>query len=171
MAHCYKTEQLHMLEDAIKCYKRAANCNDREAIALHQLAKLHKELGRDEEAVFYFKKDIEKMENEERKGPNMVEALLFLATHCRIHMMTIETEVYCNRLLDYNGPEVDIPSYFDKSYHFLFFYSNLRIYFWSGYCEGEKETAKSILRGMGIEQSPSPSPSPFPSTNVDDFPP
>ncbi|KAF6159826.1 hypothetical protein GIB67_032910 [Kingdonia uniflora] len=133
MAHCYEAEHLRMLEDAIKCYKRAANCNDREAIALHRLAKLHKELGRDEEAAFYYKKDIEKMENEEREGPNMVEALLFLATHCRTYNMLKESKVYCNRLLDYNGPE--------------------------------RETAKSILRGMGIEQSP------FPSRDVDHFPP
>ncbi|KAG8379049.1 hypothetical protein BUALT_Bualt07G0047900 [Buddleja alternifolia] len=83
MAQCYETEQLHMLEEAIKCYKRAANCNDREAIALHQLAKLHCELGRTEEAAFYYKKDLERMESEEREGPNMVEALMFLAQHCK----------------------------------------------------------------------------------------
>ncbi|KAF9623284.1 hypothetical protein IFM89_000773 [Coptis chinensis] len=71
MAQCYETEQLRMLEEAIKCYKRAANCNDREAIALHQLGKLYSELGRSEEAAFYFKKDLERMEAEELEGPNM----------------------------------------------------------------------------------------------------
>ncbi|KAL6997235.1 anaphase-promoting complex component apc8 [Sarracenia purpurea var. burkii] len=70
-AQCYETEQLHMLDEAIKCYRRAANCNDREAIAVHQLAKLHSELGRLEEAAFYYKKDLERMEVEEREGPNM----------------------------------------------------------------------------------------------------
>ncbi|KAB1202423.1 Anaphase-promoting complex subunit 8 [Morella rubra] len=67
MAQCYETDQLRMLEEAIKCYRRAANCNDREAIALHQLAKLHCELGRPEEAAFYYKKDLDRMEAEERK--------------------------------------------------------------------------------------------------------
>jgi anaphase-promoting complex subunit 8 len=104
MAQCYETDQLHLLEDAIKCYRRAANCNDKEAIALHQLAKLHCELGRLEEAAFYYKKDLVRMEAEEREGPNMVEALLFLAQHCRTHKRLEEAEVYCTRLLDYTGP-------------------------------------------------------------------
>ncbi|GFZ12067.1 anaphase-promoting complex subunit 8 [Actinidia rufa] len=103
MAQCYETEQLHMLEEAIKCYRRAANCNDKEAIALHQLAKLHSELGRLEEAAFYYKKDLERMEVEEREGPNMVEALLFLATYCKSQKRFEEAEVYCTRLLDYTG--------------------------------------------------------------------
>ncbi|KAK4427192.1 Anaphase-promoting complex subunit [Sesamum alatum] len=116
MAQCFETEQLHMLEEAIKCYKRAVNCNDREAIALHQLAKLHCELGQTEEAAFYYKKDLERMEAEEREGPNMVEALMFLAQHCKTQKKFDEAEVYCTRLLDYTGPE--------------------------------KETAKSLLRGI-----------------------
>lgn len=110
MAQCYETDQLHMLEEAIKCYRRAANCNDREAIALHQLAKLHNEFGRSEEAAFYYKKDLERMESEEREGPNMVEALLFLATHCKSQKRFEEAEVYCTRLLDYTGPVSSIKS-------------------------------------------------------------
>ncbi|GAV66253.1 TPR_1 domain-containing protein/APC8 domain-containing protein/TPR_11 domain-containing protein, partial [Cephalotus follicularis] len=133
MAQCYETEQLHMLEDAIKCYRRAANCNDREAIALHQLAKLHKHLGREEEAAFYYKKDLERMEAEEREGPNMVEALTYLATHCKTRNRFEEAEVYCTRLLDYAGPE--------------------------------KETAKSLLRNMRMQQSG------FPPMDVEQFPP
>ncbi|KAL8042089.1 hypothetical protein ABFX02_09G027700 [Erythranthe guttata] len=116
MAQCYETEQLHMLEEAIKCYERAANCNDREAIALHQLAKLHCELGRSDKAAYYYKKDLDRMEAEEREGPNMVEALMFLAQHCKNQKRFDEAEVYCTRLLDYTGPE--------------------------------KETAKSLLRGI-----------------------
>ncbi|XP_026436292.1 anaphase-promoting complex subunit 8-like [Papaver somniferum] len=133
MAQCYETEQLHMLEEAIKCYERAANCNDREAIALHQLAKLHQELGRSEKAAFYYEKDLERMEAEERDGPNMVEALLFLATHCRAEKRFRQAEIYCTRLLDYTGPE--------------------------------KETAKSLLRGMKIAQSG------YPPMDTEHFPP
>uniref|UniRef100_A0A3Q7FQ14 Cdc23 domain-containing protein n=1 Tax=Solanum lycopersicum TaxID=4081 RepID=A0A3Q7FQ14_SOLLC len=119
MAQCFETEQLHMLEEAIKCYRRAANCNDREAIALHQLAKLHAELGRSEEAAFYYKKDLEIMEAEEREGPNLVEALMFLARYYKAQKRFEDAEVYCTRLLDYSGPE--------------------------------KETAKSLLRGIRYE--------------------
>ncbi|CBI27728.3 unnamed protein product, partial [Vitis vinifera] len=133
MAQCYETDQLQMLEDAIKCYKRAANCNDTEAIALHQLAKLSKELKRSEEAAFYYKKDLERMEAEEREGPNMVEALLFLATYYKSQKRFEEAEIYCTRLLDYTGPE--------------------------------KETAKSLLRGMRKAQSG------FPSMDIEHLPP
>ncbi|CAI0549577.1 unnamed protein product, partial [Linum tenue] len=104
MAQCYETEQLQMLEEAIKCYKRAASCGDKEAIALQQLAKLHRELGRFEEAAFYYKKDLERMEAEEREAQNMVEALSFLAEHCREMKRYEEAEVYCARLMDYGGP-------------------------------------------------------------------
>ncbi|RHN40600.1 putative tetratricopeptide-like helical domain-containing protein [Medicago truncatula] len=59
MAQCYENDQIHMLDEAIKCYRRASNCNDGEAIAMHQLGKLHSELGHHEEAAFYYKKDLE----------------------------------------------------------------------------------------------------------------
>ncbi|TKY67885.1 Anaphase-promoting complex subunit 8 [Spatholobus suberectus] len=133
MAQCYETDQLRMLDEAIKCYRRAANSNDREAIALHQLAKLHLELGHPEEAAFYYKKDLERMESEEREEPKMVEALLYLAKYYRAQKRFEEAEVYCTRLLDYTGPE--------------------------------RETAKSLLRGMRSTQSS------VPSMDVEHFPP
>ncbi|ESW30453.1 hypothetical protein PHAVU_002G154200 [Phaseolus vulgaris] len=133
MAQCYETDQLRMLEEAVKCYRRAANCNDREAIALHNLARLLSELGRPEEAAFFYKKDLERMESEEREGPKMVEALLYLAKYYRAQKKFEEAEVYCTRLLDYTGPE--------------------------------RETAKSILRGMRTVQSG------LPSMDVEHFPP
>ncbi|KAJ0765947.1 putative tetratricopeptide-like helical domain superfamily [Helianthus annuus] len=81
MAHCYETDQLH------------------------KLAELYNELGQSEQAAFYYKKDLERMEEEEREGPNMVEALFFLANYCKVQKRYEEAEVYCTRLLDYNGPE------------------------------------------------------------------
>ncbi|XP_078434923.1 anaphase-promoting complex subunit 8 [Wolffia australiana] len=125
MGQCYESVPLQMLEEAIKCYARAAKCNDREGIALHQLAKLHSVLGRSEQAAYYYKKDLERMEEEDRQGPNMIEALLFLARHCKTEKKIEEAEMYCTRLLDYTGPE--------------------------------KETAKSILRGLRMPQSGFPS--------------
>ncbi|CDY36901.1 BnaA06g16860D [Brassica napus] len=105
MAKCYQTEQIYMLEEAIKCYKRAVSCTDTEGIALNQLAKLHQKLGRDEEAAVYFEKDVERMDSEGLEGPNMLEALVFLATHFKTHKKFEEAEVYCTRILDYSGPE------------------------------------------------------------------
>lgn len=132
MAQCYETEQLLMLEEADKCYRRAVKCNDREAIAMHRLAKLQCELGRPDEAAYYYKKDLERMETEEREGTNMVEALLYLARYYKDQKRFEEAETYCTRLLDYTGPE--------------------------------KETAKSLLRGMRAAQSS------FPSMDVEHFP-
>lgn len=115
MAQCYESVPLQMLEEAIKCYMRAANCNDREGIALHQLAKLHSVLGRSEQAAFYYKKDLEKLEADERQGPNMIEALLFLAKHCKAEKRFEEAEMYCTRLLDYTGP-VSFYNFFSSRY-------------------------------------------------------
>ncbi|KAL9230864.1 hypothetical protein vseg_006159 [Gypsophila vaccaria] len=105
MAHCYESNQLNMLEEAIKCYKRAANQQDTEAIAVNRLAKLHDQLGQQSEAAFYYKKDLERMEIDEREGPNMVDALMFLAKYYRSQKQFDEAEIYCTRLLDYAGPE------------------------------------------------------------------
>ncbi|KAL8140764.1 hypothetical protein V2J09_006785 [Rumex salicifolius] len=105
MAHCYENDQLRMFEEAIKCYKRAANYQDAEAIAINRLAKLHNELGRNSEAAFYYKKDLERMEDEERESSNMVDALSFLANYYKNQKKYEEAEVYCTRLMDYPGPE------------------------------------------------------------------
>lgn len=105
MAQCYQSAPLQMLEDAIKCYTKAVNCNEREGIALHQLAKLHSTLGYSEKAAYFYKKDLEIMDAEERQGTNMIEALLFLTKYLKAEKRFEEAEVYCTRLLDYSGPE------------------------------------------------------------------
>ncbi|KAJ6809754.1 anaphase-promoting complex subunit 8 [Iris pallida] len=105
MAQCYESAPLKMFDEAIKCYTKAANSNDREGMALHYLAKLHSTLGHSEQAEFYYKKDLERMEAEERQGPNMVDALLFLAHHCKTEKRFEEAAMYCTRLLDHTGPE------------------------------------------------------------------
>lgn len=105
MAQCYQSAPLQMLEDAIKCYTKAVNCNEREGIALHQLAKLHSNLGHSEKAAYFYKKDLEMMDAEERQGPNMIEALLFLTKYLKAEKKFEEAEIYCTRLLDYSGPE------------------------------------------------------------------
>lgn len=116
MAQCYESAPLQMFEEAIKCYMKAAGCDDKEGIALHQLAKLHSTLGHSEQAAFFYKKDLERMEADDRQGPNMIEALLYLARHYKAEKRFEEAELYCTRLLDHTGPE--------------------------------KETAKSLLRGL-----------------------
>ncbi|CAL9232400.1 unnamed protein product, partial [Arabidopsis halleri] len=108
MAKCYQTEQLYMLEEAIKCYKRA------------HLIKLHQKLGRNEEAAFYFEKDLERMDAEGLEGPNKFEALIFLATHFKTHKKFAEAEVYCTRLLDYSGHCSFAFAYLSLDFFFVF---------------------------------------------------
>lgn len=103
MGQCYENENLQMHVAAIRCYRRAVSNNDREGIALHKLAKLHNHLKQTDQAAFYYKKNLERMENDQAEGPEIVEALLFLAQHCRNQDLLDEAEQYCTRLLDYGG--------------------------------------------------------------------
>ena len=57
------------------------------------------------------------MEAEEREGPNLVEALLFLATYYKSQKRFEEAEIYCTRLLDYTGP---VSFSFKPFFHVLF---------------------------------------------------
>lgn len=104
MGHCYENEQLKMHDSAIRCYRRAISNNDREGLALPKLAKLHNELGQTDQAAYYYKKNLERIESDQSEGPDIVEALLFLAQHCRSQNLLVEAEQYCTRLLDYGGP-------------------------------------------------------------------
>lgn len=88
----------------LRCYKRSADCNDAEGIALHELARLYGELGQADQAAVYYKKDLDRMDAEERQGPNYVEALFFLAKYCKSVGRYDEAEHYATRLLDSTGP-------------------------------------------------------------------
>lgn len=104
MGQCYESEQLQIYDAAIRCYKRAVNNNDREGIALNKLAKLHVNLGRHEQAAFYFRKNLERMEADQNESQEYVDALLFLGNYSKNNGSLEEAEVYCTRVLDYGGP-------------------------------------------------------------------
>eukprot|EP00249_Psilotum_nudum_P012993 c24091_g1_i3 orf=588-2054(-) len=104
MGKCYENDQLQMHDAAIRCYRRAVSNNDREGIALHKLAKLHRQLGQLDRAAYYYKNNIERMEADQAEHADIVEALLFLSTHCKNKNLLGEAEQYCTRLLDYGGP-------------------------------------------------------------------
>jgi len=106
LAGCY--EKLHRTQEAIKCYKRAECHNDREGIAAQHLAILyHEKLGDREQAAHYYKKHLARREAEDAMGgQDAIEALRFLAAY---HLKDVEdlpqAEEFCEKLLDYNGPE------------------------------------------------------------------
>lgn len=60
-------------------------------------------LGPNEEATFYYKKDLDRMDAYDLKGPNMVGALMFLPLHRKSMKRFQEAEVYCNSLLEYTS--------------------------------------------------------------------
>ncbi|CAM6019838.1 unnamed protein product [Sphagnum balticum] len=104
MGQCYETEQLNMHDAAIRCYRRAVSNSDREGIALHKLAKLHESLGQADQAAYYYRKNLQRMEADQNEGQDFVDALLFLANYCKNQGSLEEAEKFCDQLLDHGGP-------------------------------------------------------------------
>ncbi|KAF2073318.1 hypothetical protein CYY_005371 [Polysphondylium violaceum] len=100
---CY--EYIDRIPDAIKCYERAEENFDRERVAINKLAKLYQEMQNNEKAAYYYKKNLYHCDNEKIDGQEIIDALLFLANHCKNTNLLNQAEKYCLRLLDYAGPE------------------------------------------------------------------
>ena len=64
MAKCYETLP-NKQDEAIKCYERAECNKDREGIALNALAKLYQDRGDLDKAAVYFKKNLERRDQEQ----------------------------------------------------------------------------------------------------------
>ncbi|CAI5459191.1 unnamed protein product [Closterium sp. Yama58-4] len=104
MGQCYEAQQLQQPEAAIRCYRRAVASNESEGLALHKLSKLYEGLGQMKQAAHFYKRNLDRMDSEQVEGPELVEALLFLATHHRSEGSLAEAERYSTRLLDFGGP-------------------------------------------------------------------
>ncbi len=98
-------ELLDQIQDAIRCYERAEYNKDREGIALNKLGKLYSTLNENDKAAYYYKKNLERRDEEQLEGQETIDALLFLAQHCTITHNFDDAEKYCSRLLDYAGKE------------------------------------------------------------------
>eukprot|EP01091_Cochliopodium_minus_P015716 TRINITY_DN5679_c0_g1_i1.p1 TRINITY_DN5679_c0_g1~~TRINITY_DN5679_c0_g1_i1.p1 ORF type:complete len:638 (+),score=185.16 TRINITY_DN5679_c0_g1_i1:84-1997(+) len=101
-ATCY--ESLNKKQHAIRCYLKAESNNDREGIALNKIASLYSELGEEDTAAYYYNKIREKREMENVNGVDTMNALLFLANYCFKKNRLAESEEFCQKLLEYNGP-------------------------------------------------------------------
>ena len=104
MAGCYK--QLGKKPEAIKCYQRAEVNNDREGIALTELARLFREENDRDQAAKYFREMLKLRELQEMSCETQ-EALLFLAYYCKDTGELKEAQQHCSRLLDIGGQERD----------------------------------------------------------------
>uniref|UniRef100_A0A061QKZ3 Anaphase-promoting complex subunit 8 n=1 Tax=Tetraselmis sp. GSL018 TaxID=582737 RepID=A0A061QKZ3_9CHLO len=107
MGQCYENEQLRDNAAAIQCYKRAANNDDREGIALHKLAKIHERQGDFDTAAHYYTLNLKRIDEEGATGSDALVALSFLAQYHRDKADYAKAEHYCMRLLDFGGPQRD----------------------------------------------------------------
>ena len=81
LANCY--EKLDKPEEAIKCTQRAERVKDKEAIALHKLAKLYMQRGEEDKAARCFSENLQRLDRENLHTNETVEALKFLASYHR----------------------------------------------------------------------------------------
>ncbi|KAM6598170.1 hypothetical protein CsatA_008694 [Cannabis sativa] len=173
MARCYETDQLRMLDEAIKCYKRAVNGNDREAIALCQLAKLHHELGRSEEGRFTTKWIWKGWKMKTEKDPIWLKLCFFLLLTTR--MLRDLKKQRCIVPVFWITMALDGKMGFFRVLGRVAATRNKWVAIWVfaawpatfSFRLGlqEKEIAKSILQGMKITQSN------FPSMDAEHFSP
>ena len=77
LASCY--EKLGMQDEAILCQQRADRVKDKEAIALHKLAKLYLMCGEEDNAAKCFKGNLARLDKEKVHSYATIEALKFLA--------------------------------------------------------------------------------------------
>ena len=104
MAGCFKL--LGRKQEAIQCYKRAESNDDREGIALQELARLFDAEGDERQAAHYYAEMLKQRESHgEMVGQETQDALLFLANHCKDSGALEEAQQYCSRLLDFGGHE------------------------------------------------------------------
>ena len=81
LANCY--ERLDKPEEAIKCTQKAERVKDKEAIALHKLAKLYMMRGEDDKAAQCFQENLTRLDKENMNTPETLEALRFLSVFYR----------------------------------------------------------------------------------------
>lgn len=112
-------EELSKMDDAIRCYERARDCDEEEdSIALAKLAYLYEKMaseaskdGRQQElaalyterAAEYHLANLKRLEEEKPGGPEAVSALKFLAEYHYTRNGLRLAEQYCQRLMNYPG--------------------------------------------------------------------
>jgi anaphase-promoting complex subunit 8 len=109
MAHCYASPALDNIPAAIRCYERALE-NDKEGVAVQQLATLHKKRGDKKEAAKYYRMNLGRIDEEGLNGQDAVEALQYLAQYHKEEGELDIASTYFERLLDFQGAQEDAKS-------------------------------------------------------------
>ncbi|KMS64828.1 hypothetical protein BVRB_042250, partial [Beta vulgaris subsp. vulgaris] len=113
--HGRRYEKLDLIDDAIRCFRRAEANDDREGVAVAKLAKLYAAANETKKAVHYYKKLLAKFDDQHRstsRDPELapvcgaslsadaVEALLFLSEYYKSVGKLTEAEHCCSRLME-----------------------------------------------------------------------
>ncbi|KAJ1638501.1 hypothetical protein T492DRAFT_943643 [Pavlovales sp. CCMP2436] len=103
LAGCYRL--LNRRAEAIRCYERAESNDDREGIALQELARLHHELANDAQAATCYARNLARRDAQQLEGADTIEALKYLAEHCKRAGKLEKAQPFCARLLDCGRPQ------------------------------------------------------------------
>ena len=100
LANCY--ERLDKHDESLKCTQRAERVKDKEAIALHKLAKLYLLRGEEDKAAQCFQENLNRLDKEHLNTNETFEALKFLAFYYRQREETQLAHSYELRLQTYH---------------------------------------------------------------------
>ncbi len=81
LAHCF--EKMEKNVEAIKCTQWADRVKDKEAFAMHKLAKLYQTTGDVQKAAHYFLENLNRKGQETSNSAETVEAYVFLSRYYR----------------------------------------------------------------------------------------
>ena len=92
LGNCYEKMDKH--EEAIKCTQKAERVKDKEAIALHKLAKLQVQTREFDKAAACFQDNLARQDKEEIQTNETVEALRYLANYYKSKMDLGRAQIY-----------------------------------------------------------------------------
>ena len=79
MGSCYESEK--QFAEAIKCFEFAERTNEHETTATTKLAQLHRPMKDFDTAAFYYKRVLDRCDENQVEDEDMIESLSFLATY------------------------------------------------------------------------------------------
>jgi len=90
-------------QQAVRCFGRALALDAREAVALSSLARLHADAGEMDAAAHYYRRNVQRLDEEGASGEELVDALSFLTAYEREAGHLRAAELYGTRMLDLGG--------------------------------------------------------------------
>ncbi|KAJ5077000.1 cell division cycle protein [Anaeramoeba ignava] len=99
MGNCH--EMMNETQNAIKCYQRAErNTDPQNIISLRHLAKLFENLTQLENAAYYHKKTLIRLDELNLNDPDKIDSMSFLANYYKERHELEKAEEMCNKILE-----------------------------------------------------------------------